>query len=72
MQTLYENHIFQLTIYTILFLLTLSKKSVSLPSRCDSLFRIEDAPAPFHLCSKGRLQTLSESPQRPQAQVIRH
>ena len=71
-QTLYKNHIFQLTIYTILFLLTLSKNSVWLPSHCDSLFRIEDSPPPFHLCSKGPLQTLSKPPQPPQAQVIRH
>ena len=59
-------------LYTVLFLLTLSKNSVWLPSHCDSLFRIEDSPPPFHLCSKGPLQTLSKPPQPPQAQVIRH
>ena len=58
-------------LYTVLFLLTLSKNSVWLPSHCDSLFRIEDSPPPFHLCSKGPLQTLSK-PQPPQARVIRH
>lgn len=59
-------------LYTVLFLLTLSQNSVWLPSHCNSLFRIEDSPPPFHLCSKGPLQTLSKPPQPPQVQVIRH
>lgn len=33
----------------------------------DSLFRMEDSPPPFHLYSKGPLQTYSEPPQTPQA-----
>lgn len=59
-------------LYIVLFLLTLSKNSVWLPSHSNSLFRIEDSPPPFHLCSKGPLQTLSKPPQPPQVWVIRH